>query len=244
MKNANLGPWEAVLSKEKQEIADELAYRAKLERADGKTIYPPQDLIFNALLMTPPESVRVVIVGQDPYINPGQAQGLAFSVAPGCTLPPSLRNIFKELHDDVGCPIPESGDLTLWAEQGVLLLNTVLTVEQGKSNSHAGWGWQEFTLAVFEACAKLPQPVVFILWGGQARAFCAGLDLHTDTKEAIWSSHPSPLGATKGNEAVPAFIGSCPFSTANRLLARMGAKPVNWALSTVAVKPLPLGMGI
>lgn len=226
----DIGNWSTCLSQETIEIGEELAYYAKIERAAGKTIYPSQENIFRALRQTPPERVKVVLVGQDPYINPGQANGMAFSVPTGCPLPPSLRNIIKELHDDIGCPIPVSGDLTPWADQGVLLLNTVLTVEQGKSDSHSGWGWQNFTRAVFGACAELPQPVVFILWGGKARAFCAGLNLHTETKESIWSSHPSPLGATKGNEAVPAFIGSRSFSHVNRLLAQMGAEPVNWAL--------------
>lgn len=230
MNNINVGNWEQYLSQEVIAMGGELAHRAQLERDAGKTIYPPQEAIFFALEQTPPEQVKVVLVGQDPYINPGQANGMAFSVGAGCALPPSLRNIFKELHADIGCPIPKSGDLTPWAKQGVLLLNTVLTVEQGKSNSHAGWGWRDFTREVFSACSLLPQPIVFLLWGGQARAFCAGLNLHTDTKEAISSSHPSPLGASKGSESVPAFIGSRPFSTVNQLLTKMGGEPVDWTL--------------
>lgn len=223
--------WKSYLTEESLLLAKQLASRARRER-EHTVVYPPQDKIFRALQLTPPEKTRVVIVGQDPYISEGQANGLAFSVSPGVAIPPSLKNIYKELHSDIGCPIPENGDLTPWAERGVLLLNTVLTVEQGKSNSHASWGWQDFVFSVFSAAAKLPQPIVFILWGGQARAFCASIPFdRLSKKDRIWSSHPSPLGASKGNEAVPAFLGSKPFSSANRLLERMGGEPINWSLS-------------
>lgn len=226
-----MSSWQNYLNEDMLNLAKTLSHREKEER-QTKTIYPPQDQIFRALQLTAPEETKVVIVGQDPYISEGQANGLAFSVSPGVPIPPSLRNIFKELHSDIGCQIPESGDLTPWAKRGVLLLNTVLTVEQGKSNSHAGWGWQEFVRSVFVAAAKLPQPIVFVLWGGQARAFCAGIPFdQLKNKDRIWSSHPSPLGATKGNEAVPAFIGSRPFSKVNQLLIRMGSEPINWDLA-------------
>ena len=223
--------WNDILPEEVRRLAVRLAKRAEEERVAGKQIFPPQNCIFQALEATPPDRVKAVIVGQDPYHGPGQANGLAFSVGPGIVPPPSLRNIFKELHADLGHPIPQSGDLSSWAGQGVLLLNTVLTVEQGKPNSHKDWGWQDFTLAVFRACAGLPQPIVFILWGGQARAFTAGLQVSSKPNKAcIWSSHPSPLGATKGGPGVSAFVGSRPFSTANGLLRSMGTEEVDWRL--------------
>lgn len=222
--------WSEILSPAAMAKAKELQQRAKVESKEGAIIYPPNDKIFNALTLTPPDTVKVVIIGQDPYHGAGQANGLAFSVNPGVALPPSLRNIFKELHDDIGCPIPTSGDLTPWAERGVLLLNTSLTVERGKPASHSGWGWQEFVLDICKACVMLPQPIVFLLWGGHARAFTAGLPI-TANKWDICSSHPSPLGATKGSGPVPAFLGSRPFSQANRFLKVCGAEPVDWRLA-------------
>lgn len=223
--------WNDILSESDRKLAIQLSKRAAEEQAQGKQIFPPQNLIFQALEATPPDKVKVVIVGQDPYHGPCQANGLAFSVGPGVTPPPSLKNIFREMNSDLGLPIPQSGDLSPWAKQGVLLLNTVLTVEQGKPNSHKDWGWQDFTLAVFRACVNLPQPIVFILWGGQARAFTAGLQLSGQPNKAcVFSSHPSPLGAGKGSVAVPAFIGSRPFSATNRLLRAMGAEEVDWKL--------------
>lgn len=232
MPRIDLGQWASLLSYDAIDIADELEYRATYEREHGKTIYPPQNQIFRALQLTPPKSVKVVLLGQDPYHGPGQANGLAFSVNPGVPCPPSLKNILKELKNDLGYPIPASGDLTPWANRGVLMLNTVLTVEDGKANSHKNWGWQDFVLEVLKVCVSLPQPMVFLLWGGQARAFCAGLLLHQkENKACLWSSHPSPLGASSGNSAVPAFIGSRPFSKTNELLMQMGVSPINWSLS-------------
>ena len=221
--------WIEHLPAQTVENAMKLARRAEEERQRGAVIYPPQENIFRALEITPPEKVKVVLVGQDPYHGAGQANGLAFSVHPGVRIPPSLRNIFKELQNDLDIPMPASGDLTHWAEQGVLLLNTVLTVQEGKPNSHKSWGWQNFTLEVFRACTRLPQPVVFLLWGGQARAFTSGLTF-SGTKAVLCSSHPSPLGASQGTAAAPAFLGSRPFSGANRLLESMGASPVDWSL--------------
>ena len=157
--------WSDILSPAALEKAKQLQARVKKEGANGHIIYPPQDQIFRALTLTQPEAVKVVIIGQDPYHGPGQANGLAFSVSPGVAIPPSLRNIFKELQDDLGCPPPKSGDLTPWAERGVLLLNTSLTVEQGKPASHAAWGWQLFVSDICRACVALPQPIVFLLWG-------------------------------------------------------------------------------
>lgn len=222
--------WSDILPRPALQRASTLASKAQSARASS-TIYPPQSQIFSALTLTPPEKVRVVIVGQDPYHGQGQANGLAFSVSPGVPLPPSLRNIFREMQEDIGTRIPTSGDLTPWAEQGVLLLNTVLTVQEGQPNSHKDWGWQEFVLEVFRTCATLPQPIVFLLWGRQAQAFVSSLPLaDLKNKRVLVSSHPSPLGAGKGSAGVPAFLGSRPFSKANQLLKEMGAEPVEWAL--------------
>lgn len=224
--NLTLGGWERLLPAEAIEKGLALSARAAGETAEVYP-FPDREHIFRALYTTPPERVKAVILGQDPYHEPGQAYGLAFSVKPGSPLPRSLRNIFKELCADTGCAMPESGDLTPWAEQGVLLLNTVLTVERGKANSHARWGWQDFTRAVVSASFRLPQPVVYILWGKPAQAFCAGESLDPATKRVLCSNHPSPLSAMRG--PVP-FLGSRPFSSANRLLEEMGAEPIEWAL--------------
>jgi len=211
--------------------AKSLDKRAEELRRTGTPVYPPRDSVFRAFELTPPERVKVVIIGQDPYHGAGQANGLAFSVSPGVTPPPSLANIFKELAADLGVSTPSSGDLTSWAEQGVLLLNTVLTVEQGRPNSHKDWGWQQFTSAILRACGELPQPVVFVLWGGQARNVFRDSGVKTGpTKRIVVSSHPSPLGAAKGSAGIPAFLGSRPFSTVNHLLEMMGTEPISWAL--------------
>lgn len=226
-----LGGWEKYLPADAITLAGELASRADAERAAGHTIFPPQQDIFNALLLTPPESVKAVIIGQDCYYRAGQAMGLAFSVRDGVPLPRSLKNIFKELHSDLGIDYP-SGDLTSWAKHGVLLLNTALTVEEGKPASHTKLGWDKFVLAILNVCVNLPQPIVFALWGGYARAVVAGLQISAHpNKASVWSSHPSPLGATKGNEVVPAFIGSKPFSVINKILTQMGAAPIDWSYS-------------
>ncbi len=227
--------WSSILPDNALQCARTLMKRAAEERRQGKTIYPPQNAIFRALQLTLPEEVKVVIVGQDPYHEPGQANGLAFSVAPDVPLPPSLQNIYRELEADLGVSAPSNGDLTGWARQGVLLLNTVLTVERGRANSHKNWGWQTLVLEVYRVCASLPQPVVFLLWGGQARAFTAELSLTgRPNKAVLCSSHPSPLGATKGSASVPAFLGSRPFSRTNELLVSMGAEPVNWSMQESA----------
>lgn len=224
--------WRIFMKHDVISLAEQLAAKAQAERDRGATVYPPQDMIFRALQLTPPDTVRVVIIGQDPYHNPGEANGLAFSVSPGIKVPPSLRNVFKELQSDIGCNIPDSGDLTQWAERGVLLLNTSLTVEENKPASHAKWGWQLVIAEVLRVCVEeLPQPIVFILWGGHARTFTENLNIQSHQGKAyICSSHPSPLGARKGSEAVPAFIGSRPFSRANQLLSSMGAEPMDWSL--------------
>jgi len=187
-----------------------------------KTVYPAYENIFAALNITPYDNLKVVILGQDPYHGPGQAHGLSFSVPAGIPFPPSLQNIFKELADDLGHPIPNSGDLTPWAGQGVLLLNTTLTVLQGQPTSHQGYGWEQFTDRLLEVVNAKDTPVVFILWGSHARSKKKLID--TRKHLIIESPHPSPLSSYRG------FFGSKPFSRANEFLTHKGVKPINWQL--------------
>ena len=211
----------------------------EVERMRGEQeIYPAQQDILNALAHTGPAEARVVILGQDPYHEPGQAMGLSFSVPSGCKIPPSLRNIYKEMAADLGCPTPMSGDLTSWAEQGVLLLNTTLTVRAHAANSHAKLGWQTLTHHVVRACMKLDQPVVFLAWGRPSIGLIRDAQKQTEatcgpdrlaTKFVLASTHPSPLSANRGSANLPAFMGSRPFSQANRLLAEHGSRPIDWA---------------
>lgn len=200
-----------------------------------QVIYPPQDDILNALAWTAPSDVRAVILGQDPYHGPGQAMGLSFSVHKGQRLPPSLRNIYKELVADLGCPMPATGDLSNWARQGVLLLNTTLTVREHAANSHSKLGWQTLTDYVVRRCCELPQPVVFLAWGAHAIKLVGAAmaqtsaDAEGSNKFCLASTHPSPLSATRAAKGVPAFMGSRPFSGANELLRAHGEKPIDWA---------------
>lgn len=191
------------------------------ERAVGP-VFPPEDEVFAALHLTPYASTKVLILGQDPYHGPGQAHGLCFSVRRGVTPPPSLVNVFKELHDDLGCPVPGHGNLEHWAEQGVLLLNATLTVRARTAASHAGKGWETFTDAVIEAVNAKPETVVFMLWGSYARKKRSLID--TSRHTVIESAHPSPLSAHNG------FFGSRPFSRANAALLGAGREPVDWAI--------------
>ncbi|UUX35437.1 uracil-DNA glycosylase [Fundicoccus culcitae] len=184
------------------------------------TIYPAQEQIFNALNYTPFENVKVCILGQDPYHGPKQANGLAFSVHPETKLPPSLINIYKELADDLQQGMPKNGDLTHWANQGVLLLNTVLTVRAGQAHSHKNKGWESLTDAIIESLNKLPHAIVFILWGKPAQAKITLID--TNKHAIIQSPHPSPLSAYRG------FFGSKPFSKTNDLLISWGKEPIDW----------------
>ena len=196
---------------------------ARVSAAYGAgTVYPPAEQVFSAFALTPPEAVRVVILGQDPYHEPGQANGLAFSVAEGVKLPPSLRNIYQERHSDVGVPMSQNGDLTHWAKQGVFLINSVLTVEQGKANSHKDLGWLAFTDAVVAAIAGLPQPVAFLLWGAQAQKKAAAALDSPYPRLVLQSPHPSPLSAYRG------FFGSRPFSHVNAFLKGHGEEEISW----------------
>ncbi|MCL6459212.1 MAG: uracil-DNA glycosylase [Gorillibacterium sp.] len=187
-----------------------------------QTIYPNMNDIFNALHHTPKNKVRVVILGQDPYHGPNQAHGLSFSVKPGVATPPSLSNIFKELQSDLGCRFPSHGSLVHWAKQGVLLLNTVLTVRANNAHSHQGMGWEIFTNKIIQVVNDLEHPVVFILWGAPAQTKLPMID--TKKHDVICSPHPSPLSAYRG------FFGSKPFSQANHFLAEKGLSTIDWQL--------------
>ena len=189
--------------------------------AQGAAIYPPEPL--RALQLTRADEVRVVVLGQDPYHGPGQAEGLAFSVAPGVKPPPSLRNIFQELQRDLGLPLPANGSLARWAEQGVLLLNTCLTVEDGQPASHAGRGWEALTDRIIERCSSLGRPKVFLLWGAHAQKKAALIDAGRHL--LLFANHPSPLSARRG--PLP-FIGCGHFSQTNAWLVKQGALPVAW----------------
>ncbi|MEP3422406.1 MAG: uracil-DNA glycosylase [Erythrobacter sp.] len=202
------------------------------EEEAGKTIYPPRGQRLAALAATPLNNVRVVILGQDPYHGPGQAHGLAFSVADGVKPPPSLANIFKELSSDLDIPIPQTGNLTPWAKQGVLLLNNTLTVEAAQAGSHAGRGWDAITDAAVQAVAQSDAPTVFLLWGSHAakkasrvKALGAGAVKSAHPRHLILNApHPSPLSAYRG------FFGSRPFSQANAFLLSHGRSPIDWSL--------------
>ena len=193
------------------------------DRAQGKQIYPPQESIFTAFDLTPFDAVKVVIIGQDPYHGAGQAHGLSFSVPQGVKTPPSLRNIFKELTSDIGCPAPLHGNLESWARQGVLLLNNCLTVEEGKAGSHQGKGWEAFTDAVIRQLAETHEHLVFILWGRKAAEKGSAID--TSRHLIINAAHPSPLSAHNG------FFGSRPFSRTNSYLKAHGKAAINWNIN-------------
>ncbi len=212
--------WDNIIGGEfEKEYYLQLREFLKGEYANG-TVYPNMYDIFNALKLTPYSSVKAVILGQDPYHEPGQAHGLAFSVKEGTPLPPSLRNIYKELETDVGAKPVSCGELVGWAKQGVLLLNTVLTVRQGNANSHKGKGWEIFTDEIIKKLNEKTEPVAFILWGANARSKKA---LITNPIHGVFESpHPSPLSAHYG------FFGSRPFSRVNAFLMQNGVPPINW----------------
>lgn len=191
----------------------------------SRTIYPDKYEIFNALNFTAYEDVKVVILGQDPYHGPRQAHGLSFSVKPGVAVPPSLVNIYKELRDDLGCYIPNNGYLKKWADQGVLLLNTSLTVRAGEANSHRGKGWETFTDAVISILNRREKPVVFILWG--SNAISKEKLITNKTHYIIKSPHPSPLSASRG------FFGSKPFSKTNSFLLSNGQEIIDWQIENI-----------
>ena len=200
-------------------------YQTVMKEYNTRKIYPAPDDIFNAFQLTPFHKVKAVILGQDPYHGEGQAHGLCFSVKPDVEIPPSLVNIYQELHDDCGCYIPDNGYLTKWAEQGVLLLNTVLTVRAHQANSHRGMGWEQFTDAAIRILNEQDRPIVFILWGSPAQKKAQMLN---NPKHLILKApHPSPLSAYRG------FFGSRPFSQTNEFLVKNGLKPIDWQIENV-----------
>ncbi len=192
------------------------------EEYQTKQIFPPADDIFNAFHLTPLKDVKVVILGQDPYHNVGQAHGLCFSVKKGVPAPPSLVNIYKELQTDMGCTIPDHGYLVKWAQQGVLMLNTVLTVRAHQANSHRGIGWEQFTDAAIRALNEQDRPIVFILWGAPAQK--KKVMLNNPKHLILEAPHPSPLSAYRG------FFGSKPFSQTNQFLKAHGVTPIDWQI--------------
>ncbi len=214
--------WDKVLAPEFEKPYFKSLWEQVESAYEKGIVYPAKENIFNALKYTPYDKVKVLLLGQDPYHGEGQAHGLAFSVLPGVPHPPSLQNIFKELATDVGATKPESGCLTAWAEQGVLLLNTVLTVRAGEPNSHKKLGWTMFTDAVICALNDRVEPVIFLLWGANAKE---KLQLITNSRHYVLSAHhPSPLSASRG------FFGCRHFSKTNTILDRMGKEPIRWQL--------------
>jgi len=203
-----------------------LSHFLREEKAAGKAIFPPGPEIFNAFAHTPFDRVRVVILGQDPYHGPGQAHGLSFSVRPGVRVPPSLQNMFKEIEDSLGIPRPDHGCLTPWADQGVLLLNAVLTVEAGQAASHQGKGWEGFTDAAIDALNREREGLVFLLWGSHAQK--KGQLIDGKRHLILRSVHPSPLSAHRG------FMGCGHFAKTNAYLASRGEAPIDWSLPPAA----------
>lgn len=212
--------WNEILAEEmEKDYYQQLQAFVQKRRAEVR-VFPEEKNVFNALKLTPFESVKVVILGQDPYHGFGQAHGLSFSVQKGIPLPPSLKNIYKELQEDIGGEFPTEGDLSHWAKQGVLLLNTVLTVEEGNANSHKGKGWERLTNRLIESLNELKHPVIFILWGKPAQD---KEKLIINPNHVILKApHPSPLSAYRG------FFGSKPFSRVNDILIQQGQTPIRW----------------
>lgn len=217
--------WLAPLSGEFKKPYYKKLYETVMEEYQTREIYPAPDDIFNAFAFTPLEKVKVVIFGQDPYHEPGQAHGLCFSVKPDVAIPPSLVNIYQELREDCGCYVPNNGYLKKWADQGVLLLNTVLTVRAHAANSHKNIGWEEFTNAAIRVLNEQDRPMVFILWGRPAQMKKTMLN---NPKHLILEApHPSPLSAYRG------FFGSRPFSQTNKFLTAHGLEPIDWQIENV-----------
>lgn len=197
-------------------------YKTVVDEYSSVPVYPPSEDIFNAFNYTPLSKVKCVIIGQDPYHNVGQAHGLCFSVKPDVAIPPSLVNIYKELHDDIGCEIPQNGYLKKWADQGVLMLNAVLTVRAHQANSHQGIGWEKFTDAVIRILNEQDRPIVYLLWGGPAQKKAA--QVNNPKHLLLKAPHPSPLSAYRG------FFGCKHFSKANQYLIENGLEPIDWQI--------------
>jgi uracil-DNA glycosylase len=213
--------WRKVLADEfEKPYFERLRAFLEKERAEH-TVYPPEEDVFNAFKATPYARVKVLLLGQDPYHGPNQAHGMCFSVRPGVRPPPSLVNMFKELHDDLGCEVPNHGNLEAWAERGVMLLNAVLTVRAGQPNSHKDKGWEQFTDAVIKALDAREEPVVFVLWGGYAQK--KAKLIKGPQHRVVKAAHASPLSAAK-------FRGSRPYSAINRALEEVGEEPIDWQI--------------
>jgi len=217
--------WQELLESEMEKEYYQNLRQFLIKEYSTRTIYPDMYDIFNALHLTAYKDVKAVILGQDPYHGPNQAYGLAFSVKEGIRIPPSLVNIYKELHDDLGCYIPNNGCLTKWAKEGVLLLNASLTVRAGEANSHSRIGWEIFTDHIIKLLNEREDPIVFILWGNNARR---KKEMITNPKHYIIESvHPSPLSASRG------FFGSKPFSKTNKFLESIGKEPIDWQIENI-----------
>lgn len=218
--------WRQVMAEELEKPYYKQLSHFVLQEYHSHTIYPPMDDIYNAFQETPLSKVKVLLLGQDPYHNVNQAHGMSFSVLPGQTeIPPSLQNIYKELHDDLGCYIPNNGYLVKWAKQGVLLLNTVLTVRAHSANSHRGHGWEQFTDRVIEVLNEQDRPIVYLLWGKPAQSKRSMLN---NPKQLVLTApHPSPLSAYRG------FFGCRHFSKANAFLQEHGVEPIDWQIENI-----------
>lgn len=217
--------WLKPLSEEFKKPYYRNLYNTVRREYTSRVIFPPSEDIFNAFAYTPLSEVKVLILGQDPYHEYGQAHGLCFSVRPGIQIPPSLENIYKELHDDLGCYIPDNGYLTKWAKQGVMLLNTVLTVREHMANSHKGIGWEEFTDAAIRVLNAQDKPIVYMLWGKPAQSKISMLN--NPAHLILTAPHPSPLSAYRG------FFGCRHFSKANAFLEKNGAAPIDWQIENL-----------
>lgn len=217
--------WRAILTEEIEKTYYTKLRQFVADEYSTETIYPPINDILNAFYTTAYHDVKVVILGQDPYHGPNQAHGLSFSVMPGIPHPPSLRNMLKELQDDLGCPIPQNGTLTKWAQQGVMLLNTVLTVRAGQANSHKEQGWEQFTDAVIDKLASRDKPIIFVLWGKPAQRKKLLIRKYSTPHLILEAPHPSPLSAYRG------FFGSKPYSKINTQLVEWGEQPIDWSLT-------------
>ena len=218
--------WKELLASQQNETYYKNLQHYLAEQYENEIIYPKREDIFKALQLTDYADVKVVLLGQDPYHGPNQAHGLSFSVLPGQKLPPSLKNMMKELQDDVGCAMPDHGELTHWAQQGVLLLNTVLTVRAGEANSHKGHGWEQFTDVIIEKLAERDKSVVFILWGKPAQSKRAIIERISNKSIIIEAPHPSRLSAHRG------FFGSKPYSKTNEALLSLDEQPIDWCLKS------------
>lgn len=223
MKKVFENEWQHILQDEFNKPYYEKLRKFIAEEYSQGTVYPPKEDVMNALHTTSYSDVKVVILGQDPYHGPNQAHGMSFSVKPGVPQPPSLKNMLKELQDDLGYPIPDHGYLMKWAQQGVLLLNTVLTVRAGQANSHKGQGWEQFTDAIITKLAERQKPIIFVLWGRPAQAKKTIIARHPQ-HVILEAPHPSPLSAHRG------FFGSKPYSKINEQLIAWGEKPIDWQL--------------